>query len=118
MRRGFGVNLVEQVLEPEGVRAELDVLLHLEEAADDLLDALVDERLAAADRDDRRRALGARVDAFLDGQAGLVRLVLADLPAADTGDVAAERRFEHEDEGVALLPLLRRDVATDLDGAP
>ena len=54
------------MLEPERVRAELDVLVQLHEAGDDLFDPLEDERLAAADRDDRGRALFARVDALLD----------------------------------------------------
>src|SRR5204862_3128987 len=97
-------------------RAEVDVLAELEHALHDLFDALVDERLAAADRDDRRRALHAGVDALLDRQARLVRLVLADLPAADAGDVARERRLEHEHERIALtLALLRRDVLADRD---
>src|SRR5436190_599310 len=73
-------------------------------------------RPAAADRDDRGRALNACVDAFLDGQPCLVRLVLADLPAADARDVARERGLEHEDEREAGAgPLLLRDVAADLD---
>ena len=111
------LELVEHLLEAQRVRAELDVLLHLEEAGHDVLDPLVDQRLAAADRDDGRRALRAGVEALLDGKACLVRLVLADLPAADAGDVAAEGRLEHEHERVPLLALLGRDVATDLDGA-
>src|SRR6185312_8841077 len=83
---------------------------------DDLLDPLVDERLAAADRDDGSRALHARVDALVDRQPRLVRLVLADLPAADAGQVARERGLEHQDERVALaLALLLRDVAADLN---
>src|SRR4029079_18384065 len=53
---------VEELLQPERVRAELDRLVQLEEADDHVLDALEDERLAAADRDDRGRALLARVD--------------------------------------------------------
>ena len=95
---------VEHLDEPQRVRAELDVPLHLEEAGDDLLDSLEDERLAAADGDDGRRALDGRVQALLDRQPRLVRLVLADLPAADAGDVAAERGLEHDHERVALLP--------------
>ncbi len=102
---------VEVLLEPQRVRAEVDRLVQLEEAIDDVLDPLEDERLAAADRDDRRRALHAGVDALLDRQPRLVRLVLADLPAADAGDVARERRLEHQDERIALaLALLLRDV--------
>src|SRR5204862_4402964 len=108
---------VKVLLEPERVRAELDVLVQLHEAGDDLFDPLEDERLAAADRDDRGRALFASVDALLDRQPRLVRFVLADLPAADAGDVARERRLEHQHERVALAAaLVLRDVAGDLDG--
>src|SRR6185312_3556620 len=99
------------------VRAEVDVLAELEHPADDVLDPLVDERLPAADRDDRRRALRARVDALLDRQASLVRLVLTNFPAADARDVAGERRLEHEHERVALaFALLAGDVLADLHG--
>src|SRR4029079_18464862 len=114
---GVWLEPVEHVRETQRVRAELNVPLHLEEAADNVLDALEDERLAAADRDDRSRALHRRLEAFLHGQPGLVRLVLADLPAADAGDVAAEGRLQHDHEGVAVVLLLRGDVASDLDGA-
>ena len=107
---------VHELLEPQRVGAELDVLVQLHEARDDVLDPLEDERLAAADRDHRGRALHARVDALLDRQLRLVRLVLADLPAADAGDVARERRLEHQHERVALAAaLVARDVAGDLN---
>src|SRR6185437_10200089 len=83
---------------------------------DNVFDPLVDERLAAADRHDRRRALETGVDALLDREARAVRLVLADLPAADAGDVARERRLEHQDERIALaFPLLGGDVLPDRD---
>src|SRR5206468_12045658 len=102
---------------PQRLHAQLDVLVQLHEAGDDLFDPLEDERLAAADRDHRGRALFARVDALLDRQARLVRLVLADLPAADAGDVARERRLEHQHERIALaLALLNGDVLADRDG--
>src|SRR5204862_7648450 len=108
---------VEELLQAERVGAEVDVLPQVEEAGDDVLDALVDERLATADGDDRRRALHPGVDALLHRQPRAVRFVLADLPAADARDVARERRLEHEHERVALaFALLRSDVATDLDG--
>ncbi len=105
---------VEALLEAQGIRAQLDGLAHLDHPGGDLFDALEDEWLATADRDDRRRALEPGVEALLDAQAGAVRLVLANLPAADAGDVAGERRLEHEHERIALAPpLLRRDVLAD-----
>jgi hypothetical protein len=107
---------VEALLETQRVRAELDRLALLEDPGDHVLDPLVDERLAAADRDDGRRALQRRVDALLHRQTGAVRLVLADLPAADARDVARERGLEHQDERIALaLALLRGDVLADGD---
>src|SRR5581483_9056789 len=76
-----------------------------------------DERLAAADGDDRRRALHAGIEALLHAQARAIRFVLADLPAADAGDVARERRLEHEHERIPLpFPLLGRDVLADRNG--
>src|SRR5207253_10466599 len=78
---------------------------------------LENEGLAAADRDDRGRALDAGVDALLHREPRLVRLVLADLPAADAGDVAGQRRLEHQHERVALAAaLVLGDVAGELDG--
>src|SRR5205085_6957320 len=108
---------VEALLQAERVRAQLDGLVVLEHSGDDVLDALVDERLPAANRDDRRGALDSSVDALLDREASAVRLVLADLPAADAGDVAREGRLEHQHERIALaLPLLRSDVLANRDG--
>src|SRR6266436_1984354 len=105
---------VEALLEAQRVRAQLDRLAHLDHPVRNLFDPLIDERLAAADGDDGRGALQAGVEALLHRQPRPVRLVLADLPAADAGDVARERRLEHEDEGIALaLALLDRDVLAD-----
>ncbi len=105
---------VEALLEPQRVRAELDGLAKRDHSCGDLFDPLVDERLAAADRDDRRRALDARVDALLHRQPRAIRFVLADLPAADARDVACERGLEHENERIPLTPaLLGRDVLAD-----
>src|SRR5581483_84600 len=113
----IGLEDVQILGQLERVRAEVDVLPQLEHPGDDVLDPLVDQGLAAADRDDRRRALHARVDALVDREPRLVRLVLADLPAADAGEVAGQRRLEHQHERVELaLALLGGDVAADLDG--
>ncbi|HEY8776694.1 MAG TPA: hypothetical protein VIM33_09495 [Gaiellaceae bacterium] len=98
-------------------RSAVDVLPELEHAGDDVLDPLVDERLASADGNHRRGALDAGVDALLNADPRLVRLVLADLSAADAGDVARKGRLEHEDERVAIpLALLADHVTADLDG--
>ena len=114
--RGDGSNQSRHCSRRSAFVQSSTVLPVLEHPRDDLLDPLEDERLAAADRDDRRRALQAGVDALLDREARTVRLVLADLPAADAGDVARERRLEHQHERIALaLPLLGRDVLADRD---
>src|SRR5207248_5412516 len=111
-----GLEPVEALLEPQRVRAQLDRLAELEHLRHHLVDPLVHERLAAADRDDGGGALDGGVDAFLDRKTRPARLVLADLPAADAGDVAREGRLEHEHERIALaLPLLRGDVLADRD---
>src|SRR5205814_8260058 len=79
-------------------------------------DSLVAQRRAAAHPKDRGRALDTRCEAPLRREPRLVRLVLADLPAPDAGDVAGERRLQHQDEGEACTgALLLGDVATDLD---
>jgi len=60
--------------------AEVDVLAEIEHAGHDVLDALVDEGLASADRHHRRGALCTCIDALLHGEPGLVRLVLGIFP--------------------------------------
>src|SRR2546423_5587657 len=108
---------VEVLVEAERVRAQVDVLAELEHAGDDVLDSFVDERLAAADGHHRRRTLCARVHAFVNREPRFVRLVFADLSAADARDVAGEGRLEHEHERVAVaLALLAGDVLADLHG--
>ena len=90
--------------------------LPLEDLGDQLADARVDHRLAAADRDDRGAALVDRVEALLDRELLLDRrLVLADPAAAGAGQVAGVQRLEHQDQREPLGPreLLLGDVAGD-----
>src|SRR5207248_1131536 len=68
-------------------------------------------------RDHGGGALLGGAEAFLHGETRLVGLVLADLPAADAGDVAAQGGLEHDHERVAVVLLLRRHVAPDLHRA-
>ena len=78
---------------------------------------LVDQRLAAGDRDDRRAAFLGGVERILDRDAlvqDLVRIV--DLAAAGAGEIAAEQRLQHQHERIALAAgeMLADDVAADL----
>ena len=69
----------------------------LEDLGDQLADVRVDQRLAAADADDRRAALVDRGQALLDRQLLLDRrLVLANPAAAGAGQVAGVQRLEHQ----------------------
>src|SRR4029079_3763672 len=78
-------------------------LLALNEAAHDLADLLVDQRLAAGDRDHRRAALVGRVPALLGGHAAIEdRIRIVDLAAADAGEVAAKQRLQHQHERIAF----------------
>jgi hypothetical protein len=100
---GRGLEQVELLLEQQRVGAERDELLARHEAAHDLADLLVDQRLAAGNRHHRRAAFIGRVPAFLRRHAAVedgIRIV--DLAATDTGEVAAEQRLQHQHEGVAF----------------
>ena len=81
----------------------IDELLLRDVALDDARHLLVQQRLAAGDRDHRRAALVDRVHALLERQAlveDLVRVV--DLAAAGAREIAAEQRLEHQHERIAL----------------
>ncbi len=100
---GVGFVLVELLFEQQGVGAEIDELLPLQDAAHDLRQLLVQQGLAAGDGDDRGAAFVDGVECVLDRQAlvqDLVRVV--DLAAAGAGQVAAEQRLEHQHQRVSL----------------
>src|SRR5665647_2599208 len=107
---------MQLLLEQQRVGAKRDKLLTRDDAFDDLTDLAMDERLAAGNRHHRRAAFIDRVETLLDRQTLVedwVRIV--DLAAADTGEIAAEQRLQHQDERVALAthdPLLD-EVGTD-----
>ena len=116
-KNGVGrLELVELLADEHPVGAEEDDLLPLQDLGDQLADAGVDHRLAAADRDDRGAALVDGVEAFLDRELLLDRrFVLADPAAAGAGQVAGVQRLEHQDHREPLGPrqLLLDDVAGD-----
>jgi hypothetical protein len=107
---------VEPLLEEDGVRAKIDVLLPRDQLRHEPPDLRVHERLAARDGHDGGAALVDGLETLLDGEVlpeDLARIL--DLAAARTGEVAAEQRLEHEDERVLLAPTipLREHVARD-----
>ena len=94
---------------PEGPVHEQAVGAHVDEAAlggdavDDLVDLLVDHRLAAGDVHDRRAGLLGDAQALLDLHPLVEHvLVLADAPAAVAGEVADLEGLEHQGHGEPL----------------
>src|SRR5208282_3447432 len=103
---GRGLEEVELLLQEERVGAEVDELLARDDALDDLVDLLVEQRLAAGNRHYRRAAFVDRLQAFRDREALVEDLIgIVDLAAADAGEVAAEQRLEHEHERIARVAL-------------
>src|SRR5262249_21127074 len=97
------LELVELLLEQQRVGAQVDEPLALEEAARDVGDLRVQERLAAGDADNRRPALVRRSDALRHREMPLEqRRRVLDLSAAGATQIAPEQRLQHQHEGVAL----------------
>lgn len=107
---------IQLLLQKQGIRAEIDVLLARNESLDDLVDLWVHQRLAAGDGNHRRPAFIHGLEALLRAQFRLqnVRGVL-DLSATGACQVAAEKRLEHQHKRVAFVPcnLLLEDVRGD-----
>src|SRR5229473_122232 len=113
---GRGLEQIELLLQEQRVGAERDEFPLGHDAFDDLADLLVDERLAARDRDHGRAAFVDRVEAFLDRQPAIEdRIGIIDLAAAEAGEVAAEQRLQHQHQRIAFAPpeLLLEDIGAD-----
>ena len=113
---GRRLEQVELLLEQQRVGAQRDEFLARHDALDDLADLLVDQRLAAGDRDHRRAALVDRVEALLHRQALVEdRVRIVDLAAADAGEIAAEQRLQHQHQRIALAApqLLLEQIGAD-----
>ena len=102
--RRLEVELVPALADEFGVRAQVDVLLALDELVDHDVDLRVHQRLTAGDRHHRRAALLDRGDGPLDRHALAQQVVrLLDLAAAVALEVAREQRLELDDQR-ELLP--------------
>ena len=87
---------MQLLLEQQGVGAERDEFLALDDAFDDLADLAVDERLAAGNCDDWSAAFVHGVEAFLHRQALIEdRIRIVDLAAAYAREIAAKQRLQH-----------------------
>ena len=99
---GLGAKRAQLLLQQERVRAQIDELAPRDDAGGDLLDLLVQQRLAAGDRHDRGAAFVDGVEALLHGKTLVEYFVrIVDLAAARACEVAAEQRLEHQNERVA-----------------
>ena len=100
------------------VRAQVDELLALDVALDDLRHFLVDQRLAAGDGHDRRTALVDRGQCVFDRNALIEDVVrIINLAAAGARQVALEQRLEHEHQGIALFATqaLAHEIEADFE---
>ena len=82
------------------------------------VDLVMQERLAAGNDDDRRAAFVDGLEAFLDAQPLVQdRVRIVDLAAPGAGEVAAEQRFQHQDERVALdtAQVATQNIGADAD---
>src|SRR6202008_768595 len=115
---GRGLEQIELLLQQQRVGAERDEFFARNQAAHDLADLLVDQRLAAGDRDHRRAAFVGGIPAFLRRHAAIEdRVGIVYLAAADAGEVAAEQRIKHEHQRITFSAerLLFHKIAADTD---
>ena len=100
---GRRLEQMQLLFQEQRIGAQRNEFLARHDAFDDVADLLVDQRLAARNGDHRRAAFVDGVEAFLDRKALVEDSVgIIDLAATETREIAAEQRFEHEDERVAL----------------
>ena len=101
---GRGPVLIDVLGEQDGVGAQIDEFLARHDAGDDLRHLLVDQRLAAGNRDHRRAALVDCAQCILDTDPFLQNLLrIVDLAAARASQIALEQRLQHENQRIALV---------------
>src|SRR5258706_213122 len=115
VRRRF--ELIELLLQEEGVGTQRHEFLARHDPPDDGTDVFVDERFAAWDRHHRGAALIDRSEALLDREPPIEdRLRVVDLAATGAGEIASEERLEHQHQRVAFAAkqLLLEQVGRNL----
>ena len=100
---GRRLEQIELLFQQQRIGAQRDEFLARHDAVHDRADILVDERFAARNGDHRGAAFVHRREAFVDRQPPVEdRIGIVDLAAADAGKIAAEQRFQHQHQRVAL----------------
>ena len=114
IRRRF--EQMEFLLQQKRVGAQRHEFLARHQAAHDLADLLVDQRLAAGNRHHRRAAFVGGIPAFLRRHTAIEdRVGIVDLAAADACEVAAKQRLKHQHQRITLPAeqLLLHQIAAD-----
>src|ERR1700682_6227788 len=94
---------VELLFQQHRVGAQRHEFLARHQAADNLPDFLVDQRLAAGNRHHRRATFVGGIPAFLRRHAAIEdRVGIVDLAAADARKVAAKQRLKHQHQRIAF----------------
>ena len=99
------LELVELALEQDGVGAEVDESPPVDQRAGDVGDLRMQQRLPSGDADDGGAALVGSAHALRDRELAAEELYgILDFSAASAGEIAAEERFQHQHQRVALSP--------------
>ena len=110
--------LMKLLLHQQRVGAQINELAPRDDAAHHLGQFLVQQRLAAGDRDHRGTARIDRLQALVDREALIEDLIgIIDLAAPGAREIAAEQRLEHEHQRIALAPgeRLPHHIGADCD---
>ena len=98
-----GLERIQLALQQQCIRTEIYEPLAGDELAGDVRDLRMEERFPAGDAHHRRAALVGGADAVLDREVFLQdRRGILDLPASRAGEVAAEKRLQHQHQGISL----------------
>lgn len=111
-----GLKEIHFLLQQQRVGAKINVFFPRDETIDDFVDFIVDEGFATGDADHRSTALISGGPALLGREAFIKNVVrVLDFSATGTGEITAEKRLEHEHEGIVAVTfqLLINDVAGD-----
>src|SRR3989442_13866286 len=99
---GVGGEQTELLLQQQCIGAQVDELPTAQDARNDRVDFLVQQRLSASDGPHWSAAFVNRREALLDREALIQDFVgIIDLAAAGARQVAAKQRLEHEHQRIA-----------------